>query len=49
MSADDRNPRKALTAADIACTEDDLERAEDACLEALSRIRRAQSPGGDNS
>lgn len=48
MSAD-ADPRKAITAADIALSEDDLETAEDACLEALSRIRRAQSPGGDES
>ena len=35
--------RGALRAAEIAVAEDDLDRAEDACVAALSAIRRQQA------
>jgi len=42
MSSED-DPRGALIAAEIAVVDGDLETAEDAALEALSRIRRRQT------
>lgn len=42
MSAKE-DPRGALIAAEVALVEDDLETAEDAILEALSRVRETQA------
>ena len=37
------NPRGAIQAAEIAVAEEEYESAEDALLEALSRVRKAKS------
>jgi len=46
MSAQD-DPRGAIVAAEIAVANDDLDRAEDALHEAISRVRYQKQEGED--
>lgn len=43
------SPRGPITAAEVAVADDHLERAENALLEALSRVRRARVYGRDHA